>query len=75
MTSDDFDDVRFATVAIAESTVPVDDVSMNTPWTRWEASKLSQMSTVGYFFVRALNDALDANGMSDIPIGVIKEYS
>ncbi len=70
--SDDFDDMRFAIVNVEEALVPADEVVMNKPWNRWEASQLSGMSSVGYFFARQLNDLMDANGMGDVPLGFIK---
>lgn len=70
--ADDFDDVRFAIIQAVEDTVPSDEVTMNKKWTRWKASELNNMSTLGYFFTRALNEALDANGMDHVPLGLIK---
>ncbi len=71
--SDDFDDVRFAIVdVVAVSNAPADDVVMLQSWQRWEADHLADMSTVGYFFARALNAALDANGLQEVPLGIIK---
>lgn len=71
--SDNFDDVRFASIMVVENKLaPAADVAMEKPWNRWEATELNSMSAVGYFFVRALNAALDANGMEGVPLGVIK---
>ncbi|MCF7817297.1 MAG: sialate O-acetylesterase, partial [Kiritimatiellales bacterium] len=71
--SDDFDDVRFAIVdTVSASNAPADDVVMAQPWGRWQADQLADMSAVGYFFTRFLNEKLDANGMGNVPLGVIK---
>ena len=71
--TDDFDDVRFAIVdTISASNAPADDVTMYQTWNRWQADLLADMSAVGYFFTRALNESLDANGQQDVPLGIIK---
>jgi len=70
--SNDFDDVRFFIVKTSKTAEPVQDLEVEDPWTRWESKKLGHMSVVGYYFTRALNNFFDANGMSDVPIGIIK---
>ncbi|TWU39797.1 sialate O-acetylesterase [Novipirellula artificiosorum] len=70
--SDNFDDMRFAIVDIVTANTAADDVTMERSWTRWQKSALGSMSTVGYFFARALNEQMDANGMADVPLGFIK---
>ena len=71
--TDDFDDVRFAIVdTVSADSAPADDVTMDQTWTRWQADRLADMSAVGYFFAKALNTGLDANGMQNVPLGIIK---
>ena len=71
--SDDFDDICFAQVGQVQLTEgPADDVIMQVPWNRWEASALADMSAAGYFFARELNSVLDANGLDTVPLGFIK---
>ncbi len=74
--SDDFANVRFCLVNTLDSADPVENVTMTgNSWHRWDTyshSNLRFMSAVGYYFVRALRDAFDANGMGNVPIGVIR---
>jgi sialate O-acetylesterase len=70
--ADDFDDVRCAIIKQLQYTNgPSDEVVLDLPWNRWEAGVLANMSAAGYFFARELNAALDANGQSDVPLGLI----
>lgn len=71
--TDDFDDIRVAMIGNASAiNAPAVDVKMAQPWSRWEANSLGAMPIVGYFFARFLNEALDANGMDEVPLGVIR---
>jgi sialate O-acetylesterase len=71
--TDDFDDIRVARIGnVSASDAPAADVVMAMPWSRWEADSLEYMPIVGYFFARFLNEQLDANGMDDVPLGVIR---
>ena len=70
--TDDYDNLRFAVVNVVEAETPQQDAEMSQVWSRWQADKLSTMSTVGYFFARAVRQTLDANGMGNIPLGIIK---
>ena len=71
--TDDFDDIRFAIVDIvADSNTPAKDGMLLLPWSRWQADKLSDMSTVGYFFARFLKELMDAGGSGHVPLGFIK---
>jgi sialate O-acetylesterase len=71
--TDDFDDIRIARIGnVSVSNAPAADVTMAMPWNRWEADSLEHMPVVGYFFARFLNEELDANGMDDVPLGVIR---
>jgi sialate O-acetylesterase len=45
---------------------------MDLTWRRWESGSLGNMSAAGYFFARKLKAVLAANGMGDIPLGLIK---
>jgi sialate O-acetylesterase len=71
--SDNFDDMRFMLIRAVERTgEPADNVVLDLPWNRWEASALTNMSATGYFFARELKAALNANGQGHIPLGFIK---
>jgi hypothetical protein len=60
-TSDDFDGVRFVIIKQLQFTEgPADDVVLDVPWNRWEASALEDMSAAGYFFTREVNAVLCA---------------
>jgi len=70
--SDDFDDIRLAIVSVVSDTAPRADAIMALPWSRWQADALTDLSMVGYFFARFLNEQLDANGQENVPLGFIK---
>ncbi len=73
--SDNYEDIRFCIIDALSSAVPVDDITLSgLSWQPWKqsSSNLGLMSTVGYYFIHALKDALAANGMGNVPIGVIK---
>jgi sialate O-acetylesterase len=70
--ADDLDDMRFMVVATFHPTALAADIIPKQPWTRWQADRLSDMSTVGYFFARHLRQQLHAHGVTNLPLGFIK---
>ncbi len=70
--TDNYDNLRFVIVGIVDAETPQKDAVIDQAWSRWQTDKLSMMSTVGYFFARAMRQALDANGMEHVPLGFIK---
>lgn len=70
--SDDFSDMRFAIVQAIESETPENELTLQTPWSRWQVNNLGPMSAAGYFFARELKAYLQANGMGDVPLGFIR---
>jgi len=70
--TDNYNNLRFVIVGIVGAETPQKDAVIDLAWSTWQADKLSTMSTVGYFFARALRQTLDANGMENVPIGIIK---
>lgn len=70
--TDDFEDVRFTIIGLAKSETALKDPPLEQVWTRWQGNQLRGMSTIGYFFTRNLNRALDTNGYENVPLGIIK---
>jgi sialate O-acetylesterase len=70
--ADDLDDMRFMIVATFQPATPADDMIPQQSWTRWQADRLGDMSTVGYFFARYLRQQLHASGITNLPLGFIK---
>ncbi len=74
---DNFDDMRVCFVANDNSTSLRPDVTLTIPWSRWKnlplpfGTNLNWMPTTPYFFGRALKQALNANGLSHVPIGIL----
>ncbi len=75
--TDNFDDMRLCFVANDTSTSLRSDVTLTIPWSRWKnvplpfGTNLNWMPTTPYFFARALKQALNANGLSKVPIGIL----
>lgn len=70
--TDNFDDLRVMSLNNVSAGSPASQASIAQPWSRWEAGNLTSIPAAGYFFARKLNEALDANGQSNVPLGFIK---
>ena len=70
--TDNFDELRFALLAPAAAPdAPLTEPALLQPWGRWQADRLGDFPATGYFFARALREALHAAGQTNVPLGFL----
>lgn len=74
---DNREDLRFAMLGTETATSSRVDPTLYIPWSPWKnvplqaGASFTWMSSTPYFFGKALRAALDANGQSHVPLGIL----
>ena len=74
---DNHENLRFAMLGTETATSPRTDPTLYIPWSPWKniplqaGASFNWMSATPYFFGKTLRAALDANGQSHVPLGIL----